>query len=509
MALLGIKIPVQTARLLADVEVPGERIGIHEMHITILLFEDDFPISKIAESLEAAYDIIAKTEPFTIKTKKISCFPPKEGKPHPIIALVESEELHDLCKKLRRKFKKEDIEFDTTFKDYKPHITLAYADKEIKDIKIDPVEVVVQELVLLGGDHSDSRVFITFPLKSPEKHGALLRKCEVFEKWAMDMQEYQNLMTRPMLEPDEGANMINEHQAYIESHPQDLLEIAEKVRYHLWYSGKPRSFPGWVSGYIENLAFAQKIKDHYVQKFTQDYESGSSNLGSITAMEDFFTIEQMRSFLGKLIQRLTSGTEEEVRDAIADLEELLQNSDKLPQNLIMRLLRQFDPNKFAKWYGRERGWEAGAFSAESWKKRSERFLQKEKYETSDIIWFIEKFGESFRYQDFTKIIERSTPAAKKILQSVLWVAGTGQDTAQLFILDSEMKPLTVDDNGNQSNPTFSPETLIDRSSIIDSPAKSPSPYLTLMHDYRIIPYPHTFSHPDPTTDIMGQFKGQQ
>jgi 2'-5' RNA ligase len=184
MAFLGIRIPISAARLLSDLDVPGERIGMHEMHITILLFEDELPIATIAESLEAAYNITSKTEPFTVKIKKISCFPPKEGKPHPIIAIVESKELHELGKKLRRKFNKEEIEFNKTFKEYNPHITLAYADEAIKTFKIDPVEMVVQELVLFGGDHGDSRIFITFPLKSPGKHAALLGKCEVFEKWA-------------------------------------------------------------------------------------------------------------------------------------------------------------------------------------------------------------------------------------------------------------------------------------------------------------------------------------
>lgn len=191
MAFLGIKIPLGAARLLSEVEVPGKRTGMHEMHITILMFEDNWPISEIASALETAYDVISKIEPFTVKTKKISCFPPKEGKPHPIIALVESKKLHELNKKLRKKFNKDKIDFDKTFKDYNPHITLSYADKEIKDIKIDPVEITVHELVLFGGDHSDQRIFITFPLKGPgqKKHGMLLQKCEMFEKWANNSPE--------------------------------------------------------------------------------------------------------------------------------------------------------------------------------------------------------------------------------------------------------------------------------------------------------------------------------
>lgn len=78
------------------------------------------------------------------------------------------------------------IEFSKTFKDFKPHITLAYADDEIDECKIDKVECVINELVLWGGDHGDDRIFITFPLKGPEKqkHAVLLQKIDIFYKMA-------------------------------------------------------------------------------------------------------------------------------------------------------------------------------------------------------------------------------------------------------------------------------------------------------------------------------------
>lgn len=208
MAFLGIKIPVETARLLADVDLPGKKVGVHEMHITILLFEDNWPISEISKALETAYDVVSKIKPFRVKTKKISCFPAKEGRPYPIIALMESDELQDLAKKLKRHFNKDDIDFDKTFKDYKPHITLAYHEKEIKDCKIEPVEFTVHEIVLFGGDHGDSRIFITFPLKSPEKkskHSVLLQKAEIFYKLAQNpnIQHFTQSRERRKVDRDE------------------------------------------------------------------------------------------------------------------------------------------------------------------------------------------------------------------------------------------------------------------------------------------------------------------
>lgn len=188
MAFLGIKIPAETGRLLKDIEVPGEKTGIHEMHITILLLEDNLPISEIAKSLEAAYDIISKTKPFKAKIDKIACFPKHENHPYPIIAHVKSDELNELQKKLKRKFNKEDIDFNKKFKKYQPHITLSYADKEIEEFKIEQVEFMIQEIMLFGGDHSDSPVFITFPLKGPKKHkhSFLLQKIDMFHKMALN-----------------------------------------------------------------------------------------------------------------------------------------------------------------------------------------------------------------------------------------------------------------------------------------------------------------------------------
>lgn len=186
MAFLGIKITNECGRLLKAIDVPGEKEGPSEYHITILCFEDNWPITEISKALEATYKIISDIKPFLIKTNKVKCFPKRENKPCPIICSVDSDDLHDLNEKIKKEFDKQDIYYSKVFKDYKPHITLAYADKEIEEFEIDPIEFSVQEIILWGGDMGDDRVFITFPLKSPErkKHSYLLQKVELFYKLA-------------------------------------------------------------------------------------------------------------------------------------------------------------------------------------------------------------------------------------------------------------------------------------------------------------------------------------
>ncbi len=156
------------------------------MHITLLHFGDNWPISEISKSIEATYEVVSDTQPFLVTMKKATHFPKNPEGVAAIIAPVESKELHKLRSDLAKIFDKEDIEFSKNFKDYKPHITLAYAEEEPDDVEVHPVEFVVQEVVLWGGDHGDDRIFVTFPLAGPEKtkNAVLLQKIEVFNKIA-------------------------------------------------------------------------------------------------------------------------------------------------------------------------------------------------------------------------------------------------------------------------------------------------------------------------------------
>lgn len=184
MAFLGIRIPIECGRLLSGIDVPGTKESPSEYHITLLCFEENWAISKLSAALEATYDIVSKMKPFNIKTEEITCFPKRGDNPAAIIAKVESKELHDIREKLAQEFDKQNIDYSKIFKDFKPHITLAYAPEEIDSQKIDTVECVISELVLWGGDHGDDRIFVTFPLKGPtvQKHSLLVQKADIFYK---------------------------------------------------------------------------------------------------------------------------------------------------------------------------------------------------------------------------------------------------------------------------------------------------------------------------------------
>ena len=186
MAFIGIRVPHETARLLSQIDVPGEKISTSEMHITLLYFQSEWPISELSKSIEATYDVVSKFHPFLVKLNKVSSFAKNPEGKIPIISRVESKELHQLRDKLAENFDDSDVDFSKTYKDFKPHVTLAYADDKPDEEKFHPVEFVVSEIVLWGGDHGDDRIFVTFPLAGPEidKNALLLKKIEIFEKIA-------------------------------------------------------------------------------------------------------------------------------------------------------------------------------------------------------------------------------------------------------------------------------------------------------------------------------------
>lgn len=186
MAFIGIKVTTDTARLLKQIDIPGEKVSDSEYHITLACFDDNLSIENICKAVEASYEVISKTKPFLVSTEEVSCFPKREGSPCAIIAKINSKELHKLNEKIKNNFDEHEINYSKLYKEYNPHITLAYGDEEIESVPMDAVEFVVHEVVLWGGDHGDDKLFVTIPLKGPEvkKNSKLIDKMENFCKLA-------------------------------------------------------------------------------------------------------------------------------------------------------------------------------------------------------------------------------------------------------------------------------------------------------------------------------------
>lgn len=159
MAMIGLSVPESTARLLSDIEVPGSPSP--EPHITILNLGDDVPIETVAKMMVSAYSVVSKVRPFTVRTNIISCFP-NDGKV-PVIAKVVSPALHTLRENLCKVFDDQGIYYSKSFKDYVPHVTLAWNTSVIEDFEVPSVEWGAHELCLWGGNSGSGRVLVNLP----------------------------------------------------------------------------------------------------------------------------------------------------------------------------------------------------------------------------------------------------------------------------------------------------------------------------------------------------------
>lgn len=167
MAALMLQVPQETARVLHEVPVPGnpER---EDPHITMLYLGKDLPVERIGEMLPVIYGVTSSTLPFSVSTSHISNFPGNDDGV-PVIAKIDSPDLHRFHAALCDAFDEAEIFYDKKFPIYKPHTTLAYApDPETKvDIDIPEISWGAHELVLWGSNHGTGRLVVKFPLSLP------------------------------------------------------------------------------------------------------------------------------------------------------------------------------------------------------------------------------------------------------------------------------------------------------------------------------------------------------
>jgi len=164
MALLSVVLPPDVARLLSTLDVPGERASDH--HVTLVYPGKTLPFEASLAYIGATNKALSGLKPFTVTVNAVGTFAAKDGKV-PVVAKVEGEALHDLRERLVKALDEASVEYDTTYKDYRPHVTLAFA--EAKDVGFmqtlpSPVTWGVSEVAFWGGSEGASGIQVTFPL---------------------------------------------------------------------------------------------------------------------------------------------------------------------------------------------------------------------------------------------------------------------------------------------------------------------------------------------------------
>lgn len=167
MAFVGLNVPEEVARLLDEVEVPGEKVPAADKHITILHLGWEIPIEQISAAVIAIESVTSSAVPFVVELSRISCFP-KGDDGVPIISLVDSPLLTTLHDRLKDAFDKRGVPFSKKHPTFAPHVTLSYNEEAIDDRPIGPINWTVYEVILWGGDSRD-RVTASFPLAFPGK----------------------------------------------------------------------------------------------------------------------------------------------------------------------------------------------------------------------------------------------------------------------------------------------------------------------------------------------------
>lgn len=194
MAFLGLKCPPETARILSEIAL-GEGIekqAPSSMHTTMIYLGKEVPIEKIAQCIPVIFSVVSQTKPFTVATSRVTTFPPNPDDGVPVIAPIESNELHDFRKAICAAFDQAGVEYNKKYPDYKPHLTLGYAKDPLVhadnavDLQIPTVEWGAHELVLWGGDSGDNRLIVTFPLSVATTKTAMHRAfVQLAQNWTL------------------------------------------------------------------------------------------------------------------------------------------------------------------------------------------------------------------------------------------------------------------------------------------------------------------------------------
>ncbi len=164
MALVSIKVPHDTARLLSSLDVPGAKVDVGYMHCTVLHLEDP-TMEDVLRGIASTLKVTGITKPFVLGTRRISHFG-GDGEEVPIVCPIDSSDLHDFQRALSKQFDVDGVPYSKKFPEYRPHVTLAMADAPLEeDVEqtIDPnLEWGAHSVHLWAGDHGDEKLACEF-----------------------------------------------------------------------------------------------------------------------------------------------------------------------------------------------------------------------------------------------------------------------------------------------------------------------------------------------------------
>jgi len=161
MAMIAIPISSDVSRLFRGIDLEDNVVRDVSDHITLFYLGDNISVHEVIKMIPTIFDITSKMEPFELSCSKVTCFP-KGKKGYPIIGEIKSKQLMELREKIRRIFERKGIKYDNKFPEFKPHVTLGFSKKKVKNFKINKTWLATQ-MSIYGGDTADTRLFVNFP----------------------------------------------------------------------------------------------------------------------------------------------------------------------------------------------------------------------------------------------------------------------------------------------------------------------------------------------------------
>lgn len=185
MPAIMLEVPSDVARVLGEIDVPGEREK-SPAHVTLVYFEKDANVDDVGAAISVIYEVAKNTVPFSIFTRKVTCFPEGEDGV-PVIAAVESKDLHTFRNRLCEALDTANIPYSKKFPVFKPHVTLAYAPTKTKlSFAIPQVSWGVHEFVIWGADKGAGELVVKFPLSLPVSNKQARSSLKVYSRATLD-----------------------------------------------------------------------------------------------------------------------------------------------------------------------------------------------------------------------------------------------------------------------------------------------------------------------------------
>lgn len=155
-------VPNEVSRILRELRVPGTPET--QSHVTVIHFGDDIPVEQVANILPVVYQVTSSTRPFSMMSRTVGTFDPGDNGT-PVIAFVESPDLHRLRERLLGALDAAGISYSTKFKEYRPHVTITYSEENLKGFEhsFTPVSWGAYELSLWGANRGDGELVVAFP----------------------------------------------------------------------------------------------------------------------------------------------------------------------------------------------------------------------------------------------------------------------------------------------------------------------------------------------------------